>query len=125
MTNSGRMGRKWEKAIVGLLTQPTLLKAAAFAGISENTLLRWLQVEEFSRQYSAAKREALKQAVAQLQQACSEAVAALRQVCSDLEANPASRVSAAKAILDMSVKMYEMEEIEKRVEELEKIAKKG
>ena len=125
MVSSGKMGHKWEKAITGLMTQPTLLKAATFAGISENTLLRWLQVEEFAERYAWAKREALKQAMAQLQQASSEAVAALREVCSDQDVNPAARVSAARTILEMAVKTYETEEIETRLDDLERESKEG
>ena len=120
VTNSGKIGHRWEKAITGLLTQPTLLKAAEFAGIAENTLLRWLQIEEFAERYSWAKREALKQAMAQLQQASAEAVRALREVCSDQDVNPAARVSAARTILEMAVKTYETEEIETRLDELER-----
>lgn len=114
------MNHRWEKAILGLLTQPTLSKAAEFAGVAESTLLRWLQIEEFAERYSWAKREALKQAMAQLQQASAEAVMALREVCSDQDVNPAARVSAARTILEMAVKTYETEEIETRLDELER-----
>lgn len=125
MAGGDKFNHKWEKAIIGLLTKPDLATAAEFANISTNTLLRWLNIPDFADKYSAAKREALKQALSKLQQASGEAVETLREVSNDVAATPSARVTAAKSIIEMSIKIVELDEIEKRISELEKIAKEG
>ena len=52
MSDSGhgeKLTRKKELAIVALLTEPTITKAASSAGISEATLRRWMRLDEFGR----------------------------------------------------------------------------
>lgn len=117
-----KFNHKWEKAIIGLLTKPDLATAAEFANISVNTLLRWLNIPEFAQKYSDAKREVLKQALSKLQQASGEAVETLKEVCGDATASSSARVTAAKSIIEMSVKVAELDEIEKRLTELERVA---
>ncbi len=120
---TGKMERKQEAAIVALLTEPTIESAAKKIGVGETTLFRWLQTEKFQEAYREAKRQAVQQSIAKLQQASGEAVDTLRDVMANDEAPANSRVSSAKAILEMSLKAVEIEDIIKRVEELEKILK--
>lgn len=116
-----KKSRTQEKAIIALLNEPTLKAAAAKAGIGEATLWRWQQEPDFAEQYRTAKRQAVSQAVSRLQQACGEAVDTLRTIMTDDEAPPSSRVTAAKTILETAFKAFEMEELEKRIEDLEKL----
>ncbi len=116
-----KMSRKHEIAIVALLTEPTLKQAAKKAGIGEATLWRWMQDLDFAKQYRVAKRQAVSQAISKLQQACGEAVDTLCSIMKDEEAPAPSRVSAAKAVLDTAIKAIEIEELESRIEELERL----
>jgi hypothetical protein len=56
-----------ERAIIALLSEPTLKAAAASASISETTLWRWLREPAFKDAYRKARSDALAQATAKLQ----------------------------------------------------------
>ncbi|HPF44458.1 MAG TPA: hypothetical protein PKV15_07140 [Syntrophomonadaceae bacterium] len=122
-----KQSRKQEIFIAFLLTEPNIREAAKKAGIGETTGFRWLQEPAFQDQYREARRMAVSQAISQIQQASTEAVQTLRTVMADEEAPPASRVSAAKAVLEMSLKAVELDDLGRRVEKLEESiqAKRG
>ena len=113
----GKRLRKEEAAIAGLLTEPTIEAAAVKAGVSESTLVRWLQEPAFKAQYRAARRSVVEGAIGRLQQAATQAVDALARnlTCG----TPAVEVGAAKAILDQSIKAVELVDLVERVEALE------
>ena len=113
------LSRNRERAIAALLIHPTMLAAAAAAGVGEVTLWRWLQIPEFKEQYRLARREAVSQAVGHLQGACSIAVLALTDVAQDVNCPAGARVSAARTVLELALKGVELEDLTVRVEELE------
>jgi hypothetical protein len=47
---------KQEEAIVQLLNQPTVAKAAAMAGVAERSLYRWLSEQRFATAYRRCSR---------------------------------------------------------------------
>ncbi len=112
---------KQDKALVALLTEPTISAAAKKAGIGERTLHTWLGEAAFSEAYRDARRLAVGQAIGRLQQVSSKAVDALLEVI-DTEytpAPPAVRVSAASKILDLAMKATELEDLAARIAALE------
>lgn len=115
-----KLTQKQELVISALLQSPNMTEAAKAAGISETTLWRWLKNDDFKLAYAAARREAVQQAVVQVQRASCEAVRTLKDVMADSEAPASSRVAAAKAVLEMSLKAVETEDLERRIVELEK-----
>ena len=123
--NTSKKDRKKELALSALLTEPTIQQAAKVAGISEATLWRWLKEHDFAEAYRELKREAVSQAVTRLQQISCQAVETLKKVMNNEESPASVRVSAAKTIIEMAVKAVELEDIEKRIEELEEIAAKN
>mgnify|MGYP000586680698 CR=1 FL=1 len=114
-----KLSRNQERAIAALLIHPTMLAAAAAAGVGEVTLWRWLQIPEFKEQYRLARREAVSQAVGHLQGACSVAVVALTDISQDVNCPASARVSAARTVLELALKGVELEDLAVRVEELE------
>ena len=114
--------RKKELALSALMTETTLQKAAKVAGIGEVTLWRWLKEKEFIEAYRVLKREAVTQAVARLQQISCKAVDTLKQVMEDKDSPASVRVSAAKSIIEMAIKAVELDDITKKIEELEALA---
>jgi hypothetical protein len=110
-----------ERAIVALLANSTIKRAAKSIGVDETTLWRWLQDKDFHAAYRTARRESVSQAMARLQQASSEAVNTLREIVKDKGQPAPARVSAAKAILEFSIKAVEIEDLAQRVEELESV----
>jgi hypothetical protein len=108
-----------ERAIVALLSNSTIKRAAKSVGVDDATLWRWLQDKDFHNAYRTARRESVSQAIARLQQASSEAVNTLREIVKDKQQPAPARVGAAKAILEFSIKAVELEDLEQRVCELE------
>jgi transposase len=119
-----KLSRKAEAAIVALLAHPTIPEAAKAAGVSETTLWRWLQREDFQKRYRDAQDKVFDGALGSLQGAMTEAVDCLRR---NLDCGtPSAEVQAAKAILDFTLKARELLDITARVKELEsKLALRG
>jgi len=114
-----RLSPKQEKAVVALVSHPTIKEAAAQAGVNETTLWRWLQKEEFRAAYKEARRTAVQQAIARAQVNTSEAMKVLREVMEDKAQLGSTRVSAAKAVMDYAIKGVEMEDHEQRLKAIE------
>lgn len=111
---------KQQRAIAALVAEPTTHAAAQKSGVSETTLWRWLQEEDFSEAYQAAKSQLLESTLVALQSASVEAVITLKEVMTDTTAQPSARVSAARAVLDTALKAREVLEVEERLAYLEK-----
>ncbi len=77
-----------------------------------------MQREDFKKAYKEARKQAVNQAIAHIQQISGEAVNTLREVMND-GAKETARVTAARAILELTLKAYEIEDIEERLEALE------
>jgi len=118
-----KLTRKQEQAVAALLVYPTLEEAAEAAGISKATLWRWTQRDDFQAIYRAARRRAVSQAIGRLQQASQKAVNALEEVMADSGCPPAARVSAAKTVLEFSIRGLELEDLASRVEAIERTMK--
>jgi hypothetical protein len=114
-----KLSRKQEALISALLTAPRLADAAQTAGIGEVTAWRWLKDATFQAAYREARRAVVQHAIVQVQHATGEAVETLRSVMQDTEAPASAKVSAAKTILETSVKAVELEDLEARIMALE------
>lgn len=108
-----------ERAIIALLSEPTLRAAASSAGISESTLWRWMRDPEFRVAYRRARQEVLERATARLAALVDAAVKALGEIVADRTVSPNVRVSAASRIVDFALKAAEIEEVQARLERLE------
>ncbi len=116
---AAKLTPKQEKAITALLSQPTIEAAASSLGVNPATVHRWLQEPAFAAAYRSARRDAVGQAVTRLQQVSGGAVAVLVQVMAD-KANPAAtRVTAAKTVLEFSFRTVELEDLAERIAALE------
>ena len=114
--------RKQQQAIAALLTVPTMAEAAARCGISEKTLWRWSQNPEFAAAYRKAQQRLLESAINALRQAALTFADTLRIVAADASAPPASRATAARSGLEVLLKAVTIQDLEQRVNELEKSA---
>jgi len=119
---SGKFGRKQEEAVAALLTQRNLEEAARVAGIGARTLLRWMKDPEFQAAYRAARREAFGQSIARLQQGTSAAATTLLKLLIEPNTPASVRARVADSISNHAAKAIEIEDIEARVAELERIA---
>ena len=113
------LGPAQHRAVIALLERPTVAEAANDAGVHRATLYKWLKEPGFQAAYREARRESLRLATARLQQISGEAVEALREVVGDRSQQGASRVGAARVILDYAAKMTELEDFGARLARLE------
>jgi molybdenum-dependent DNA-binding transcriptional regulator ModE len=119
----GSLPAKQELALRAVISHPTLKDAAQTAGISETTLWRYMQDAEFSRRLREARREAVGHAVLRLQKASSDAVTVLGNIMMSESAPASARITAARAVLDYSMRAVETDELRGRIEELEEFVR--
>ena len=123
MTGQGhgeKKSRKQELFVAALLTYPSVEAAAKAVGISTASALRWRKAEDFIAMYREARREVMRQTSSLLQHASREAVETLRTIQSDGESESA-RVSAARCILEQSMKAADLEDIQERLDAVERL----
>ena len=115
---------KQQRALLALLASNSIAEAAKACRMSQVTLFRFLNDDKFKEQYRLVRSLVMGHAIAQMQRDTQVAARTLREVCEDRKAPAAARVSAAKAILEGATKGAELDLVA-RVEELEKMQKKG
>lgn len=113
------MTPKMQKALLALLENPTKEAAAKAAGITSKTLRKFLDNPEFQAEYRAAFSSMVSDAVRQAQRALSPALTTLEEIMADDEQNGQIRVSAARSLLEFSLKATEQLDILDRLEALE------
>jgi hypothetical protein len=113
---------KQEEAIIALLTNRNVEEAARAVKITPRTLYLWLNEPEFDKAYRKARRHAFGQTTARLQQASGAAVSVMMKTMVDSGAPPSTRLRAAGMVYSHSARAIEIEDIEARVAELERVA---
>ncbi len=119
------MTPKQNRVLAALLTQPTKEKAAQVAGISPRTLRDYLADSDFQAEYKKAFAGLVEDATRQAQQAIAPALSTLREIVESEDQNGQVRVSAARSILEFSLKLTEKTDILARLDALEKEAGVG
>ncbi|MGI5844505.1 MAG: transposase family protein [Candidatus Xenobium sp.] len=114
-----KLTRKSEAAIGALLASSSISEAAKACGVAERTIRNWMTRPDFREAYDQARRQVLDQVLAHLQASSGEALETLLAVCRDQDARPAARVAAARAVLDLSVKIRSEEDFDARLRALE------
>ncbi len=107
------------RAVVALLREPTLAKAARYAGVNERTLRRWLIDQDFRAALDAARREIFGEVLTHMQGSASKALDALHGVLDDDAARPSEKVAAARVLLDHAHRAAEVLDVDKRLAALE------
>ena len=110
---------KQQRAIESLLREPTIQSAAESAQVGKTTIFRWLAEPEFSAAYKQQRGQLLESTLTALQAASVDAVTCLREVLNDKSALVTARVSAARAVLEISLKAKAELETEERLRALE------
>src|SRR5271155_5674351 len=122
--HGAKFARKKEQAIAALLTQKSVEEAARAIDLNPNTLLRWLELPEFQRDYLKARREGVYQSVARIQQATGAAAITILKLMTDPNVPAAVRLRAAECVFDHSIKGIELLDTETRLSELERAVPK-
>lgn len=109
-----------EKALQALLVSCTRAEAAATAKIGESTLREYMKDPEFIQRYRQAFGDMVQDAARQGQRALSPALSALQEIMENREETAQARISAARSVLEYSMKLSEHVDILEQLKELEK-----
>lgn len=110
---------KQEEAIVALLKETTIAKAAEAIDVHVRTVYRWMKEPAFSRAYREARRQAFAHAISLTQHYAPMAIHALAKIMTDSTAPHSARASAASSILKFSRESIEIDDLCARIEALE------
>lgn len=113
-----------QKAIAALLTCKNNEEAAGKVGITPRTLSRYLSEPEFKSEYQKAFSSLVEGATRQAQKNLEPAVNTLKTLMEDKSQNGQIRVSAARSLLEYSMKLSERIDILERLDRLEESLKR-
>lgn len=112
---------KQRKALEALIISGEVTQAATAAGVSRETVYKWLKEPEFKAALSQAESEAIGNLSRALVMLGEQATETLRAAMSDNEAPAASKVRAADIVLDKLLKLRTLFSLEERITRLEAI----
>lgn len=112
-------GMNQDRVIAALLSSTTQQEAAEKAGVSQRTIQRYFTQADFVARYDAEKRKVLDAANVQIQGALAPAIKTLRDIVENKKAPLSTKVMAARAILEYTIRLAEYSELEARIRILE------
>ena len=113
---------KQRKAVEALLTTGEVAAAAQAAGVSRESVYRWLKQPAFLAAVREAEARAIDDLSRLLVRLGRTATATLAKAMNDAAAPWATRVRAADAVLSRLLQLRELATLEARVAELERLA---
>ena len=114
-----------EKAILALLSEKSIGRAAIRSGVNEKTLRRWLMEDaQFQAVYAAARQVAFQAGMSRLQALAGRAVDALEELLGDKK-HPSVRLGAARTVAELASQRHDAETLLSRIQELEEVANNG
>ena len=113
------VGPRQERAIIALLNEPTVKKAAESAEVAESTMHRWLDEPAFAAAYRKAQRKVFAQAVSLCQKYSGLAVQCLAKIIGDASAPHSAKVAASQAMLKFGRESIEFDDMLARLAAIE------
>ena len=108
-----------EQAILALLSEPTIAKAAARCGVAEKTLRRWLTADPaFQAEYEAARHATFQAALSRIPALTVRAVDTFADLLGTSKP-PAVRLGAARTVAEIGMHQYDAETILRKLDDLE------
>lgn len=115
-----KLTAKQSNFIIILTSAPSVNAAIRESGVSSRTAWRWLKDPYFNEQLRKARREVLFHASGKLTAATERAVETLTNIMEDDSQPAASRVQAARIIIDTAYNSIQADDIQERIEQLER-----
>ena len=103
------------QALVALLHNASVTKAAAAVGVDRATLYRWARQPAFQKALRDARAHIQSQTLAHLQVGAEPASALLSATAQDRQAPIVARVRAAQAVLEEAAKTFGRSAIDRRL----------
>jgi hypothetical protein len=113
-----RQPRRDDALVLALACGATVEAAARQAGVSDRTVYRRLADPAFQKRVKDARTDLVRRSAGLLSAASGEAVRTLLALMKDA-APPATRLGAAKAVLEIGMRLRELAELEAEVRALE------
>ena len=108
-----------EQALAALLTSPTIRAASQKCGIAERTINGYIREDaEFRQAYDEHRQAIIREASEKMTSAFNAAVDTLCEVMGNDENNAATRVTAAKAIIEHGMKLFEITDILQQLQDI-------
>ena len=108
-----------EAAVLALLSERTIGRAAVRCGVGERTLRRWLTEDiGFQADYAEARRATFIAGMGRIQALTVRAVDTLDDLL-DAEKYPSVRLGAARTVAEFGIHQHDSETILKKLDELE------
>ena len=115
----GEITSNQRQAIEALAGGATNEQAAIYAGVTERTIYKWRLDPAFSQALTDASGAILSDTIRALTASAISAVETLKTIAEDQTEKGSTRVSAARAILESTIRLKEAVEFEKRLATLE------
>jgi len=125
VTKSDVLTPRQARFVAALWTSPTIEAAAAATGISKRTGLRWAKLPQVVAALRKQQADALAAVTRRSVDAMPGALLTLVQIHRDEAKPPGARVSAARAVLESSLRFAETVDLEARVTALEEAQQDG
>lgn len=125
ITAPGRLTERQERALLAVVTHATPREAAKAAGVSEVTLWRYRRNKEFARRLREGRAALSDHTITLLQKASVDAVNFLSSLVGREDAPWHPRVSAARAIIDLSFRGKVMDDLQAEVERVRELVGEG
>ena len=104
-----------------MLTSRTVEEATEKADITRNTAYRYLNNDEWQKEYRQKRNELTDTLTSHLLQLGTQAIETLESNMTDPDATPATKNTTAKTILDYIYSNHDREQIVERLEEIERV----
>jgi len=113
-----KLTRKQQALIAAMLSSPSLIEASRIVGISDDTARRWLALPHVRAAYNEACNQLLDTALTGLALTVEKAIETLKRNLSE-DAPPPTQVRAAHIVLEQTLAIRKMGELEQRLADLE------
>ena len=116
-----------EKIMSALLCCSSVTDAAKKAGVSTRTVYNYMNRDPtFKERFEKEKAQLVTAATEQIQRSLAPAITTLSAIVKDDSVPPAARVQACRTLLEYGIRLTEIDDIYKRLDELEGMTgKKG
>lgn len=114
------MNAKETEFLANLLTSSTISEAIENSNISRTKAYELLNDEVFQSELKLHRRQNLSHIATRMNKLSLRAVDVLEEVLNDKNASARTRSDTAKAVIDISLKLHQNDDMEERINELER-----
>ncbi len=119
MRDFNELSPQQRHVIVALLGGSPITRAAEAAGVDPSSVYRWLKQPPFHQALREGRRQVAQQGLGQLQSLVGDAVRLVREILNDTSKSASTRLRAAELVIEQTTRYLEIDDLERRLHELE------